>query len=48
MPTPPRRARGKESRSMPYVKIISCPQEIDGYEKEEMKNRRPVVKNMLN
>ena len=46
MPTPSPRTRGKERRSVPYVKIISSPQEMDGYEKEEMKRSRPVVKNV--
>ena len=46
MPTPSPRTRGKERRSVPYVKIISSPQEMDGYEKEEMKRSSPVVKNV--
>ena len=37
MPTPPPRAREKERRPALPVKIISSPQEMDGFEKEEMK-----------
>ena len=48
MPTPPPRARGKEERHPLPVKIISSPQEMDEFEKEEMKKSRPVVKNRLN
>ena len=47
MPTPPPRVSGKERRSTPHVKIISSPQEMDEFEKEEMKKSRPVVKNRL-
>ena len=39
MPTLPPRARGK---------IITSPQEMNEFEKEEMKMSRPVVKNKLN
>ena len=39
MPTPPPRDRGK---------IITSPQEMNEFEKEEMKKSRPVVKNKLN
>ena len=45
MPTPPPRASGKEGSSALPVKIISSPQEVDKFEKEEMKKSRPVVKN---
>ena len=48
MPTPPPRASGKEERHPLPVKIISSPQEMDEFEKEEMKKSRPVVKNRLN
>ena len=44
MPTPPPRVRGKGGRRALPVKIISSPQEMDGFEKEEMKKGRPVVK----
>ena len=47
MPTPPPRVSGKERRSTPHVKIISSPQEMDEFEKEEMKKSRPLVKNRL-
>ena len=46
MPIPSPRARGEERRSVPYLKITSNPQEMDGYEKEEMKRSSPVVKNV--
>ena len=45
MPTPPPRASGKKGRSALPLKIISSPQEVDKFEKEEMKKSRPVVKN---
>ena len=48
MPTPPPRASGKERRPLFPVKIISSPQEMDEFEKEELKKSRPVVKNSLN
>ena len=48
MPAPPPRASGKEERRALPVKIISSPQEMDEFEKEEMKKSRPVVKNRLN
>ena len=44
MPTPPPRASGKEGRRALPVKIISSPQEMDEFEKEEMKQSRSVVK----
>ena len=48
MPTPPPRASGKEERHPLPVKIISSPQEMDEFEKEEMKKSRPMIKNRLN
>ena len=48
MPTSPPRASGKEGRRVLPVKVISSPQEMDEFEKEEMKKTRPVVKNRLN
>ena len=45
--TSPPRASGKERRCALPVKIISSPQEMDEFEKEEMKKSRPVVKNRL-
>ena len=47
MPTPPPRARGKERRPILPLKIIPSPQEMDEFEKEEMKKSRSVVKNKL-
>ena len=47
MPTPPPRASGKEQRHPLPVKIISSPQEMDEFEKEEMKKSRPVVKSRV-
>ena len=47
MPTPPPRARGKEERHPLPVKIISSPQEMDEFEKEEMKKSRPVEESGL-
>ena len=47
MPTPPLRAREKERRPVLPVKIFPSPQEIDEFEKEEMKKSRPLVKNRL-
>ena len=44
MPTSPARASGKEIRRARPVKIISSPQEMNEFEKEEMKKSRPVVK----
>ena len=48
MPTSPRRASGKERRRALPVKIISSPQEMDKFEKEEMKKSRPMIKKRLN
>ena len=48
IPTPPPRVRGEEKRPVLPVKIISSTQEMDEFEKEEMKKSRPVVKNRLN
>ena len=47
MPTLPPRTSGKEERHTLPVKIISSPQEMDEFEKEEMKKSRPVVKSRL-
>ena len=47
-PTPPTRARSREKRPVLPVKIIPSPQEMDQFEKEEMKKSRPVVKTRLN
>ena len=48
MPTSPQRASGKEKMRALPIKIISSPQEMDEFEKEEMKKSRSVVKNRLN
>ena len=48
MPAPPLRASGKERRHVLSVKIVSSPQGMDEFEKEEMKKSRLVVKNRLN
>ena len=47
MSTPPPRSKGKKRRSVLPVKIIPNPQEMDEFEKQEMKKTRPVVKNKL-
>ena len=47
MPTPPPRARRRGRRPVPFIKIIQSPQELDEFEKEEMKKSRPVIKNSL-
>ena len=47
MPTPAPRASGNERRRALPVKIIPSPQELDEFEKEEMKKSRLVVKNRL-
>ena len=47
MPTPPPRAKGKERGPVLPVKIIPSPQEMDEFEKEEMKKSRLMVKNKL-
>ena len=44
IPTPPPRASGKEGRRSLPVKIILSSQEMDEFEKEEMKKSRTVVK----
>ena len=44
MPTPPPRSKGKKRRPALPVSIIPSPQEMDEFEKEEMKKSRPVVK----
>ena len=48
MSKPPPRARGKKRRPALPVKIIPSPQEMDEFEKKEMKKSRPMVKNKLN
>ena len=48
MPTPPPRPRREVRRLVLSVKIISSPQEMDEFEKEEIKKSMPVVKNRLN
>ena len=48
MPTSLPTANGKERRHALPVKIISSPQEMYEFEKEEMKKSRQVVKNRLN
>ena len=44
---PAPRSKGKERRSVLPIKIIPSPQEMDEFEKEEMKKSRPVVKSRL-
>ena len=44
MPTPPPRVSGKERRPVLPVKIIPNPQEMDEFEKEEIKKSRLMVK----
>ena len=48
MPTPLPRASGKERRRALPVKIIPSPQEMNEFEREEMKKGRPVVIYRLN
>ena len=48
MPTPPPRPRREVRRLVLSVKTISSPQEMDEFEKEEIKKSMPVVKNRLN
>ena len=47
MPTPLPKASGKERRCALPVKIIPSPQEMNEFEKIEMKKSRPVVNNKL-
>ena len=47
MPTPPPRSKGKDRRRALPVEIISSPQEMDEFEKEEMKKTRSVVESRL-
>ena len=47
MSTPALRGKGKERRPVLPIKIILSPQEMDEFEKEEMKKSRPVVKSRL-
>ena len=46
-PTPPPRNKSKEGRRAFPVKIIPSPQEMDEFEKEEMKKSRPVEESGL-
>ena len=48
MPTPPPWSKGKKRRPALPLSIIPSPQEMDEFEKEEMKKSRPVVKIELN
>ena len=47
IPTPPPRASGKERRLVLPVKIIPNPQEMKGFEKEQTKKGRLVVKKIV-
>ena len=47
MTTPAPRSKGKERRSVLPINIIPSPQEMDEFEKEEMKKSRPVVKSRV-
>ena len=47
MPTPPPRSKGKGGRHVFPVKIIPRPQEMDEFEKEDMKKSRSVVERRL-
>ena len=47
MTTPPPKSKGRERRRALPVKIIPSPQEMDEFEKEEMKKSRPVVESRL-
>ena len=44
MPTPAPRSKGEKKRPVLPVKIIPSPQVMAGFEKEEIKKSRPVVK----
>ena len=48
MPSPPPRVSSKERRPVFPVNIISSPQEMDEFEKEDITKGWPVVKNRLN
>ena len=48
MPAPPPRASAKERRRALLVNIVSGSEEMDEFEKMEIKKSRPVVKNRLN
>ena len=48
MPALPPMASGKEGRRSLPVKIVSSPQGMNEFEKEEMKKSRAVIKNRLN
>ena len=47
MPKPPPWSKGKKRRPALPVSIIPSPQEMDEFEKEEMKKSRPVVESRL-
>ena len=47
MPTPASRSKGKKRRPVLPVKIIPSPQEMDEFEKEEMKKSSTVVESRL-
>ena len=47
-PTPVPRSKQKERRPVPPIKIIPSPQEMDEFEKEEIKKSRAMVKNKPN
>ena len=47
VPTPPPRSKGKKRRPALPLRIIPSPQEMDEFEKEEMKKSRPVVESRL-
>ena len=47
MPTPPSRSKDKGGRCAFPIKIIPRPQEMDEFEKDDMKNSRPVVERRL-
>ena len=48
MPAPAPRSKQKEKRSIHPVKIIPSPQEVDEFEKEEIKKIRAMVKSKPN
>ena len=47
MPTPAPKSKGKERRPALPVKITPSPQEMDEFEKEEIKRSRSVIRNRL-
>ena len=48
MPSPPPTVSAKERRPVFLVNTVSSPQEMDEFEKEDIKKGWPVVKNRLN